>query len=73
MFEAALQHIVASLEMIQSDEERGRVATTCTTLLVKKTRCQLKRLWDSPLCDYLPKAMISFAASRVDRCTSTRL
>jgi hypothetical protein len=59
LFEAALLHIVASLEIIQSDEERDCVAATCNTLLEKKTRRQLNRLWDSPLYDYLPKALAS--------------
>lgn len=36
LIEAALQHIVGSLEMIQSDEERARVAATCTTLCWKR-------------------------------------
>jgi len=58
LFEAALQHIVSSLEVIQSDE-RHCVAAACNTVLQQKTRRQLSRLWDSPLYDYLAKALAS--------------
>jgi len=58
LLKQALQLLVCMLpDLPIADEERVSIAVDCQRLLTLGTRIQMKRQWDSALCDHLPQVL----------------